>query len=74
MLCNTLLKNANITHRRPGGMWPNTSEFPSKDDSEIVFCTYSFPTFLCNFESVFVFSFLPREIFDIMYEDLLYSY
>ena len=55
------------------GMWVNTSEFAGKDNDEIVSCRYSFLTFLCNFEFLLGLLYFPREVFDVMYEDLLYN-
>ena len=42
-------------------MWVTTSEFAGKDNNEIVSCRYSFVYF-------------PREVLDIVYEDLLYGF
>ena len=55
-------RSSNITSCRTSrGMWVTTSEFAGKDNNEIVSCRYSLVYF-------------PREVFAIMYEDLLYGY
>ena len=55
-------------------MWVNISEFAGKDNYEIVSCRYYFLTFLYNFAFVLSFLYFPRQVFDTMYENLLYGY
>ena len=55
-------------------MWVNLSEFSGKDNNKIVSCRYSFITFLYNFEFVLHLLYFRREVFEIIYEDLLYGY
>ena len=52
----------------------NASAFTGKDNNEIASCMHSFFTFLCNFEFLLGLLYFPREVFDIMYEDLLYGF
>ena len=55
-------------------MWVNLSEFAGKGNNKIVSCRYSFITFLYNFEFVLCLLYFRREVFEIVYEDLLYGY
>ena len=56
-------------------MWINASEFASKDSNEVASYMYSFLTFfICNFEFLLGFFYFPEEVFDIMYEGLLYGF
>ena len=55
-------------------MWVNTSEFAGKDKIEIVTSRYSFLTFFMQLW-IYTWSFyFPREVFDLIYVDLLYDY
>ena len=55
-------------------MWINASGFIGKDNNEIAACMYSFLIFFINFEFLLGFLYFPREVFDIVYEDLFYSF
>ena len=54
-------------------MWVNTSKFAGKDNNEIYLVGILFLIFLYNFEFVLGFLYFSREVFGIMYGDLLYS-
>ena len=58
----------------PNSMWVNASEFASKDNNEIASFMYSFLTLFYNFQFLLGLFYFPREVFDIMYEDFLYSF
>ena len=65
---------ANVTCRIPRSMRINASGFTGKDNNEIASCMYSFFLFWYNFEFLLGLLYFQREVFDIMYEDLLYGF
>ena len=49
-------------------------EFTAKDNNKIASCMYCFFTFFYNFEFLLGLLHFPREVFGIIYEDLLYGF
>ena len=55
-------------------MWVNTSDIAGKDNTKLFLVGIFFLLFLYNFEFLLGLLYFPREVFYIMYEDLLDGY